>query len=321
MSRIAAFCAEYLGKHGPAPVETIYQAASAAGVTAARTSASVTQAMRDRSTFMQLPDGRYTCAQRMLVGATFTHRVSGDRAGDQFVWPGPELEPLRQLIKDRGEIPVEGGGSVQVNGYGQEIWKVPAGLLDGVPPGGLLAFTFTGSHLRTTPLKSDLSRHDPTAAEVRAVLIRHRRRALESDQRSGYSMWPEQEDLGRIVLNALVEVPDLLAEPVPPLDELIGTSPAEAVNLLYEGVSDVLEREHRLSVSLDLPEPLYATLEARANLLKIAPEELMVGLLANEMWRSAPRGMVPYEPRYPSKQRHLSPVPAWTEGDEKIWAG
>ncbi len=321
MSRIATFCAEYLGKHGPAPVETIYQAAYAAGVTAARTSTSVTQAMRDRSTFIQLPDGRYTCAQRLLVGATFTHRVSGDRAGDQYVWPGPELEPLRQVVKDLGEIPVEGGGSVQVNGYGQEIWKVPAGTLDGVPPGGLLAFTFTGSHLRTTPLKSDLTRHEPGVAAVRAVLIRHRRRALESNQRYGYSTWSAKEDLGRIVLSALAEVPDLLAEPVPPLDELVGMSPAEAVNLLYEGISDVLEREHRLNVSLDMPEPLYATLEARANLLKIAPEELMVSLLSNEMWRSAPRGTVPYEPRYTSKQRHLSAVPAWNEDDEEIWAG
>jgi hypothetical protein len=52
---------------------------------------------------------------------------------------------------------------------------------------------------------------------------------------------------------------------VPPLDELLGVSPAEAVNLLYEGISDVLEREHRRNVALDLPEPLYATLEARAS--------------------------------------------------------
>jgi hypothetical protein len=70
-----------------------------------------------------------------------------------------------------------------------------------------------------------------------------------------------------------------------------------------------------------MPEPLYATLEARAKLLKIAPEELMVGLLANEMWRTAPRGTVPYEPRYTGKQRHLSAVPAWNEDDDEIWAG
>src|SRR5918996_2401080 len=156
MSRIASFCAEYLGKHGPTPVETIYQAAYAAGVTAARTSASVTQAMRDRATFMQLPDGRYTSARHLLVGATFTHRVSGDRAGDQYIWPGSELEPLRRLVKDLGEIPVVGGGTVQVNRYGQEIWKIPAGTPDAVPRGRLLRLTFTGSDLNVTPLESDI---------------------------------------------------------------------------------------------------------------------------------------------------------------------
>ncbi|HEX6231936.1 MAG TPA: hypothetical protein VFZ63_02300 [Jiangellaceae bacterium] len=321
MSRIATFCADYLGKHGPAPVETIYQAAHAAGVTSARTSSSVTQAMRDRSIFMPLPDGRYTCAQRLIVGATFTHRVSGDRAGDQYIWPGPELKPLRQVVKALGEIPIEGGGAVQVNRYGQETWKVPAGTLDAVPRGGLLAFTFTGSELTATPVTSEVSRHDPRAREVRAALIRHRRLAVEDDQRYGYSRWTASEDLGRIVLSALAEAPGLLAEPVPPLDELIGTSPAEAVTLLYEGISDALEREHRLVVSLDMPEPLYATLENRANLLNIAPDELMVALLANDMWRTAPRGTVPYEPRYSSKRRHLSAVPALDDEDHEIWAG
>ncbi|HEX6338693.1 MAG TPA: hypothetical protein VFZ85_17200 [Jiangellaceae bacterium] len=321
MSRIAAFCADYLGKHGPTPVETIYQAAFAAGVTAARTSSSVTQAMRDRTTFVQLPDGRYTCAQHILVGATLTHRVSGDRAGDQYVWPGPELEPLRRLIRDLGEVPVEGGGTVQVDPYGREIWKVPAGRLDGVPRGGLLAFTWTGTHLRAAALESGVDRNDPRALEVRAVLVRHRRRALEDRHRYGYFDWSAREDLGRIVLSALTEAPNLLSEPVPPLDELLGVSPAEAVNQLYEGVADVLEREHRRNVTLDLPEPLYATLEARAGLLNIAPEEFMVALLGNEMWRTAPRGTVPYQPRYASNKRHLSAVPAVNDDDDKSWAG
>jgi hypothetical protein len=225
---------------------------------------------------------------------------------------------LRRLIKDVGEVPVEGGGTVQVDPYGQEIWKVPPGTLAGVPRGGLLAFTWTGTHLRAAALESDVDRNDPRAVEVRAVLIRHRRRALEDRQGYGYVNRTAKEELGRIVLSALAEAPNLLSEPVPPLDELLGVPPAEAVNLLYEGVSDVLEREHRRNVTLDLPEPLYATLEARAGLLKIAPEEFMVALLGNEMWRTAPRGTVPYEPRYSSRERHLSAVPSL---DDEIWAG
>jgi hypothetical protein len=47
----------------------------------------------------------------------------------------------------------------------------------------------------------------------------------------------------------------------------------------------------------------------------------MVSLLANEMWRTAPRGTVAYERRYASKQRHLSAVPALNEDEEEIWAG
>lgn len=318
MSRIAAFCADYLGKHGPAPVETIYQAAHAAGVTVARTSSSVTQAMRDPGTFVRLPDGRYTCAQRLLVGATFTHRVSGDRAGDQYVWPGPELQPLRRLIKNLGEVPVEGGGTVQVDSYGPEIWKLPEGTLDGVPQGGLLAFTWTGTQLRAAALDTDIDRDDPRAVNVRAVLIRHRRRALEDRQRYGYRDWTTKDDIGRVVLSALAEAPNLLTEPVPPLDELLGVSPAEAVDLLYESVSDVLERQHRLNVGLDLPEPLYATLAARASRLDIAPEEFMVAVLASEMWRTAPRGAEPYLSSNSKPERHLSAVPS---PDDHIWAG
>lgn len=318
MSRIATFCADYLGKHGPAPVETIYQAAYAAGVTTARNSASVTQAMRYRSTFLQLPDGRYTCAQRLLVGAVFTHRVSGDRAGDEYVWPGPELEPLRKLVKDFGEVPVEGGGTVRVDRYGQEAWRVPPGILAAVPRNGLLGFSWTGTELRAIPVEIDIDRDDPKALEVRAVLIRHRRRALDANGDFGYRRWYPPEDVGRLVLNALAEVPDLFAGPVVPLDELIGPSPAECVDALHRSVSDGIVPEHRIKVTLDMPEPLYAELESRAAKLKIEPNEFLVGYLALHMWSTAPREAVPYEPRYASKQRHLSAVPNM---EDEIWAG
>jgi hypothetical protein len=332
MSRIAPFCADYIGKHGPAPVDALYQAAHAAGVTTARTPSGVTQALRRSDSFVQLPDGRYTTASRLLVGATFTHRIRGLDNGAHFVWAGAELEPLQPLLAELGEIPVEGGGAVRESPYRSSVWMVPPRVVDGVPAGRLVGFRWTGSHLCIEPVELDPTTEHRRVREIRAVLIRHRRRRLAEDGRN-YRYGPP-EKLARLVLGALAEAPTLFAEPVPPLDELLGRSPAECLVELYRSIDDVAEPEHRIQVQVDLPEPLLLELESRAGRLGVPPEDFIAGLLGHEMWRTAPRGTVPFQSRYEQRRqamrdddpayddvhvrdnggdRHLSVVPTWDE--------
>lgn len=315
MSRIASFCADYIGKHGPTSVHDLYQAAHAAQVTTARTPAGVMQAVRRGDMFVQLPDGRYTTASRLLVGSVFTHRVRRDYDGASYLSVGAELDPLQPLVEELRELPVEGGGSVSLSAYRSTVWDVPPRLVQQVPIGGLVGFRWTGTHLRIGPAEFDPVDDQPRAQEARTVLIRQRRRRLKELSRNyGYAS-SQPENMAALVLSALAEAPTLFSGPVPPLDELLGQSPSECLDELYRSIKGALQGEHRIQISLDLPEPLFMELEARANRMRISPKDFISGLLGHEMWRTAPWGTVPYQPRYrrDNDERHLSVVPAWDE--------
>ena len=337
MSRIASFCADHIGAHGPTSVDELYRAAHAAKVTTARTPGSVTQALRRSDMFVLQPDGRYTSAGRLLTGAIFTHRIRSLDDSAHFVWAGAELDPLRPLVAAWGEVPVEGGGRVGVSPYRSSVWTVPTRAVRDVHPGGLVGFRWTGDQLRIGPVEIDPSTDNRREQEVRTVLARQRRRTL-AERGYNYGYLPP-ERLDTLVLGALAEVPTLFTEPVRPLDELLGRSPTECLDELCRGIDEVVQREHRIQIHVDLPEPLLMDLEERAGRLGIAPEDFIVGLLGHEMWRTAPRGKVPPHPRYGhrrrsgsdfgfdfddddvvprdhperSDDRHLSVVPVWDE--------
>lgn len=296
MSRIATFCADYIGDHGPMSVDELYQAAKAANVTTARTAGTVNQAMRERPEFVLLPDGRYTVASRLLAGCVFTHRVRDSRTVREGLWAGRELGPFQTLLAQLRELPTDTGGAISYSRYRPSVWDVPAGWLPEVSAGELLGLRWTGSQLQAARVEADEQR----AAEVRAVLVRHRQR-LDQERRHVYSpiVVDRFGDATEVALNALVEVPDLFAEPVPPLDELLGRTPAECVRELHQCLDESFEPYPQGRLSVDIPESLLGELNGRASRMGLPLAEYVTGLLATEAWRTAPRGSVVYRRREP----------------------
>lgn len=294
MSRIAAFCAEHIGDHGPKSVEELYQAARAANVTTARTTGTVTQAMRQRSEFIELPDGRYTVASRLLAGSVLTHRVRDSRPVRETLWSGRELGPFHTLLTELRELPTDTGETISSSPYRSTIWDVSPDWLPDVSAGELIGLRWTGSQLQASRVQADERR----AREVRAVLIRHRQR-LDRERRHTYhpTMIDRFGDAAEVALNALVEVPDLFAEPVPPLDELLGRTPAECVRELHECLNDSYESDVYGRLSVDMPESLLDELTGRATRMGVPLGDYVTGLLAAEAWRTVPRGTAAYRRR------------------------
>lgn len=294
MSRIATFCAEHIGNHGPMSVDELYQAARAANVTTARTTGTVTQAMRERSEFIQLPDGRYTVASRLLAGSLLTHRVRDNRPARETLWTGREFGPFHTLLTQLRELPTDTGGKISSSPYRPTIWDVSPDWVPDVSAGELIGVRWTGSQLQASRVRAD----DRRAGEVRAVLIRHRQR-LDRERRHTYSPMVIDRfgDIAEVALHALVEVPDLFAEPVPPLDELLGRTPAECVRELHQSLNESFESDVHGRLSVDLPESLLDELAGRASRMGVPLGEYITGLLAAEAWRTVPRGTAAYRRR------------------------
>lgn len=296
MSRIATFCADYIGDHGPMSVDELYQAARAASVTTARTAGTVVQAMRERSGFVELPDGRYTVASRLLAGSVLTHRVRDSRPVRESLWAGRELAPLQALLTQLREVPTDTGGTITYSRYRPSVFDVPPGWLPDVSAGELVGLRWTGAQLQAARVHADELR----AQEVRAVLVRHRQR-LDQERRHAYGVtsFDRFGDVTEVALNALVEVPDLFAEPVPPLDELLGRTPAECVRELHQCLSESFEPDPHGRLSIDIPESLLNELSGRADRMGVPLGDYVTGLLAAEAWRTVPRGKAVYRRREP----------------------
>jgi hypothetical protein len=298
-SRIATFCAGYIGEHGPASVDELHQAARAAQVTTARTTSSVAQAVRYSDQFRHLPDGRYVTTNWLFTGSIFTHRARNDtREVNDQIWFGRELEPLRRLFGPTATtMPLAGGGEITSSRYYRNVWTGPKGWLPPVARDELLGLRWDGSGIQVTAVAGE-EVSERRIEQVRTVLRRHDQQFKKSDG-SSYRM-PDSDGLVETVRSALLEVPDLLKSPVLPLDELLGSTPGDCVRELYRSLNDTFAPEYEARVTLSMPEPLLADFNQRAELTGADPKELMIAVLARAAHSSSPRDFLPPARRFPN---------------------
>ena len=98
--------------------------------------------------------------------------------------------------------------------------------------------------------------------------------------------WRSHHTLGKVMLRALAEVPDLLVDPLPPLDEILRLGdarwardwPVESVDGPHDG--------HRLVLD-DVPAALVTALHRDADRLGVTTGELTVLLLSAATYRTA----------------------------------
>jgi hypothetical protein len=118
--------------------------------------------------------------------------------------------------------------------------------------------------------------------------------------------WRSHQTLGKVMLRALAEVPDLLLDPLPPLDEILQLGnerwgrdwPVESVEGLRDGQRVTLD---------DVPSALVSALRRDADRLGVTTGELTVLLLSAATYRTA----MPC--RHDAQDAWLNPPPAFSD--------
>lgn len=184
-----------------------------------------------------------------------------------------------------GDLPLATGGSVRAAGTWPDAWTGPVGWLPHVESDELLGLQWTGAVLEVAPASVDRDVAMERAARVCQVLARHRPRP-----RSSWSPRPGgQETLAEVVLAALVEVPDLLAVPLHPLDEVVPMAPEDEPNWCVAASSYAAEPVETASLALHLPLPLRDELDRRAEFLGVPVHAYAEQVLAAAAWRTESR--------------------------------
>jgi hypothetical protein len=305
--RIVSFCSDLIASSGPIEVDAAVGAqVRAAGLTkAADPVPRVRSALRESPVMFHLPDGRFDSARRMLDGAALTHRVRFATRGRQVLFAGPELAVLDQILVHEGSLALASGGEVLSSVSDMSGWRGPTGWLPDVPADSLLAFRLRDGLLTVEPVPGEPSLTDERVERLRAVLRRHLQSGDQLDA------WRSRLTLGRVLLRALAEVPDLLAEPMPPLDEVLRLGderwgrdwPIESI----QGHDDPRRTMTRPVVLADVPNELAARIERDAAAIGMTPGEFAILQLsaalnrmpmpcrhdAEEAWLRAPYGRQP----------------------------
>lgn len=282
-SRIASFAVDHLCRHGPSTITDIHAAARAAGATLASSTASVASALRFGGGFVLLPDGRYDAAARVLEGAVLTHRVRYPTAGRTTLWAGVDLEVL-ELLSPTGRLPLRGGGELVRRRGTPVTWHGPAGWLPVLGRDELLHVRLVAGTVHVRAGAPPDGAESPHAVRVREMLRRH----LRPDR-------PDARPVASALLRALVEAPDLLRRAVPPLDELLTSTPAGRLGGARRDGPRVAPTTPAspgrapagaVTVRVELPRALHGELARRSGLLGMEVEDYAMQVLAAEAWRA-----------------------------------
>lgn len=279
--RLVIFCSDLINASGPLPPDELGRQVLAAGLSKSTNPVTMIRAaLRQSPVMVQLPDGRFDSARRMLDGVALTHRVRFATKGRQVLYAGPELSILDQVLVHEGSLALTAGGAITSSLGEFGGWCGPPDWLPAVPADSLLAFRFRNGRLAVEPVAHELSLKSPEVERLRVVL---RRFLTTSDD---LDPWRSHHTLGKVMLRALAEVPDILVDPLPPLDEVLQLGderwgrdwPVESVEGVRDGQRVVLD---------DVPSALAAALRRDADRLGVTTGELTVLLLSAATYRTA----------------------------------
>jgi hypothetical protein len=297
--RIVIHCADQISSSGPLSPDDLAPAVLAAGLTkSGNPAAAVRTALRQSPVMVQLPDGRFDSVRRMLDGAALTHRVRYATKGRQVLFAGPELALLDLLLVHDGSLSLSSGDAVTASIGEFGGWCGPPDWLPDVRADSLLAFRLRNGRLSVETVPDEPALSSPSTDHLRLVL----RRCLRSGD--ALSPWQSRRTLATLMLRALAEIPDLLLDPVPPLDEVLQlgrehwapdwqltrTDPAEPPHSPSSppspGSPELPSGGERLVLE-DLPAPLVAALRRDAVNLGVSLSELTILLLSAATYRTA----------------------------------
>ena len=172
---------------------------------------------------VRLHDGRWVAPLHLLDGAVLTHELTQAEAAAGALEMGADIAPLWRLVL--AKIPLHAGGRIQpaildavTRSLGPEVDRAIVG-----PPGWLPSMPGVFLHLRgaggTLAVAEGARPRSTTRMAERRLVIRTQQGLDEDAPR--FERDQGIADIAHVVLQALVEVPGLLDEPVAPLGDLL----------------------------------------------------------------------------------------------------
>jgi tetratricopeptide (TPR) repeat protein len=182
------------------------------------------EALIDRDDIDELPDGLLLHPAATVEGAVATTRLTAEELDLGVVELEPELE-LLLLLAELLDLTLVGGGTARIEFVGPDVaagvagrWQLhgPPGWLGSVRPDRLTAFRLAGDvlHIETPAETGDV---ESAAAALRA--------AYDEQDPDGDGI-----ETRHLLLAVLVDDPEVLRQPLPPLTELL-----EAAGLVAHG--------------------------------------------------------------------------------------
>ncbi len=218
-----------------------------------------------------------------LDGQVLTHRVTAPTAGRTDLWSNLALQPLAMSALHT-PLRLVDGGELRPAAFGHEALVGPPGWLPDVPAGTLLALSVTDRRVEVRPLPEGILTSPADEQAVRAALGRHYRK--ESWWNADV-MEDRPAELNRAIGHALLENPQLLAQPVSPLNEL-----------LYDALEQDRQDHQFLHLSRwagdesisfsvsDMPIALHAELNQRAHRYGMSFDQYAIAVLGLAAWRT-----------------------------------
>lgn len=229
------------------------------------------------------PDGGVVHLRHVIEGSVLTQRVRASTSGRTDLWTTLALAPFTMLALN-GPLPLAGGGELRASAFGHSALVGPEGWLPEVQPWELVSLKLRDGEIHTGAVGEsdlgDLARHQ----RARELIARHYRRERWFSGTDDLESRPA-EVVNAIAL-ALLEDPALLAEPLPPLDELLHDALEDQHHFHWRDFEASRQAPSVSFMITGMPDALHIELDARARRYGMSFDQYVIAVLGHLAWRT-----------------------------------
>jgi hypothetical protein len=220
----------------------------------------------------------------VLDGTVLTPRARARVAGRPDLWCTVALQPLLNIAAFRGVPLADGTGEIRRAATGDAVLLGPAGWLPDVPRYGLVGVRIENGRLSVVPVdEADLA-DLPRQEQVRQLLAHHYR--IERWYAGTDDLESRPGEMVRALTLALLEDPELLSDPLPPLDELLYLSLESDCDLHYWRDRAAFVPDTVSFQVTGMPEALHGELSGRAQRYGMSFDQYVIAVLGHLAWRT-----------------------------------
>lgn len=271
-------------EHGPSEVEWLARRARKERRDARITEESVADAISTSTMLVWRPDGTVDHVLHVFDGTILTQRARAPLAGRPDLWCTVALQPLLNVAAFRGVPLADGSGEVRRAPTGDAVLLGPRGWLPDVPRYGVLGLRIEEGRLSVVPVDEadfpDLQRQE----QVRQLVAHHYR--IERWYAGTDDLESRPAEVVRALTLALLEDPDLLSAPLPPLDELLYLSLESDCDIHYWRERAAIIPESSSFQVTGMPDALHRELSHRAQRYGMSFDQYVIAVLGHLSWRT-----------------------------------